>query len=143
MPALSSSKAIKREILEQVAESRLKEAQVLRKAGCFAGSIYLATYAVECWLKIAICHALDWKDMLATFKTHDLKLLLLHSGLERRMKRDTGVYTSFRKIQDLLMREDDPVRYRPPDRYGEADAEEFLAWVQGDDGVITWVKKQL
>lgn len=144
MPSLSNSRVIKREILEQVAELRLREAGVLRGAGCYAGAIYLATYAVECWLKIAICHALDWDDMLATFKTHSLELLFLHSGLERRMKDNEAVYTNFRMIQDLLTREGgSAIRYRASNEFGEEDAEDFLEWVQGKDGVVTWVKEQM
>ncbi|UCE60983.1 MAG: hypothetical protein JSU63_04370 [Phycisphaerales bacterium] len=144
MPTLSAKPTASRSVLEEVARARLEEAAVLRERGWHAGAIYLATYAVECWLKIAICHALDWSKMLATFTTHDLELLILHSGLERRMKGNSAVYTNFRKIQDLLTREGGTaIRYRVPSAFSATDAEQFLEWVSGDDGVVTWVKKQL
>ena len=88
-------------LLQRIGQSRLKEARVLENAGHNLGAIYLAGYAVECWLKVAICHALDWECLYSTFKSHDLTHLLLHSGLIRRIEGAAAINTSFKKISGM------------------------------------------
>jgi HEPN domain-containing protein len=67
--------------LQQLAELRLSEAQVLLDAGKFAGAYYLAGYAIECALKACIAkrtREFDFpeKQTVNRSHTHDLRQLL-------------------------------------------------------------------
>ena len=35
------------------------------------------------------------------------------------------------------------IRYRDPEAYGKNDADEFLDYVNGPDGVVPWLEKQM
>lgn len=138
---LSKTTDTRRSVLEKVAAARLKEARALKKAGCYAGAVYLAGYAVECWLKVAICKALDCLEMPRTFRSHDLDVLLLHSGLVRRIDREPGVSENFGRISGVWA---ESIRYEDPKSFDEAQVDDFFRWVCGrHDGVVTWVRKQL
>lgn len=140
-PKLSKKSVISRDRLTMTGSSRLDEALALREAGFWVGAIYLAGYAVECFLKAAICKTLDWADMRATFTTHDLELLLVHTGLENQMRSAAAVYDNFRRIT-YVWPEDrgELLRYRDPAKYTRQDAENFLEWVSGREGVVTWLR---
>lgn len=145
MPALASTIEIDRDLLERLVESRLREAQVLYDGRCYTGSIYLAGYAVECCLKVAICRVLDCDGLLGTFLSHELEVLLLHSGLKRRMQRHAPeVYRSFANIQGVwVMSRDKSIRYRDPEQFGADGAKTFLNWVMGEScGVVPWLRRQ-
>jgi|GEM_PF-660265 len=144
MPELSKRPVVKRDVLERVGDARLAEANTLKEAGHYGSSIYLAGYAVECWLKVAIYSRLDWTEMHATFTTQDLELLLLHSGLERRIQAVHPVHGNFAKIQEVwTMGGSNAIRYQDPAAFDEKDAAGFLDWVTGNDGVVPWVRKQI
>jgi HEPN domain-containing protein len=135
---------IDKDQLRQIGDTRLAEARALLEAGHFSGAIYLAGYAVECWLKVAICHALDWEGLYETFKSHDLKHLLLHSGLIRRVEQAAEVSASFKKITGMWPKDrGEWLRYNPPESYTAKQAEAFLNWVDGEkEGVIPWLSAQ-
>lgn len=86
--------------LRDVAKARLRDAQVLVRAGRFDGAFYLCGYAVEIALKSRICRTLKWAGFpqtagefagLGSVRTHDLEILLRFSGIEDRIK---GKYVS-------------------------------------------------
>ena len=135
---------ISRDVLQQLAETRFKEANALYKAGYFHGAIYTAGYAVECWLKVAICARLDWDELYDTFKEHDLNFLLLHSGLFRPMKEVLKVLSSFVQISGMWFWDrGTELRYCTPDLYGEDQAKDFLQWVSNEtEGVVPWIRAQ-
>lgn|GEM_PF-5788650 len=81
-PQLSTKPIVLREVLAELVSARLSEAKVLVGAGHPAAAIYLAGYAVECCLKVAICKTLGWDALRGTFRTHDLESLMLHSGFD-------------------------------------------------------------
>ncbi len=145
MATLSKKPLIKRQVLEELAAVRLNEAKKLLSAGCYAGAIYLGGYAVECYLKVAICAALDWDELRTTFQTHNLEELLVHSGLERKMQSSPPVRDSFTKIRGLwTMEGNQAIRYRNPSEFKEDDALDFLRWVENSEyGVVSWVKQQI
>ena len=82
--------------LQNLCRDRIKEAEALAKAKLYDGAYYLCGYAVELSLKKRICRTLHWKDgypqteaefkRLASFKTHDLDILLHLSGIEDKIK---------------------------------------------------------
>ena len=140
-----SEPIIDRDLLRRLAETRLREARALAHEGHHQGAIYLAGYAVECWLKAVICHTLDWEGLHETFRTHDLKSLLLHSGLFRRIVSEPRVHSSFNKIVGMWPRDGGvELRYRDPQSYSEEQANVFLHWVDGKtEGVVPWLSEQV
>lgn len=86
---------ITRAELRKIARERLKDAEVLYKAGRYDGAIYLGGYVVEIALKCRICKTLRWPGFPQTrsefqpyqsLKTHDLDVLLALSGIEAKIK---------------------------------------------------------
>ena len=136
---------IKKDLLRRLAESRLREANALYSAGYYQGAIYLAGYAVVCWLKVAICRALDWDELYDTFKRHDLMFLLRHSGLFRRISDAPKVNINFRKIMAIWFWDNKvELRYCDPDSYSADRAKHFLHWVADKtEGVVPWLSKQV
>lgn len=72
--------------LRYLAEIRLREAQVLLRAGEFSGAYYLAGYAVECGLKALLTNELDsfrmpQKSEVTKAHTHDVQELAKQCGL--------------------------------------------------------------
>ncbi len=154
MATLSKKPLIGRRVLERVGDARLEEARVLFRGRHYSGAIYLAGFAVECYLKVAICAALDWDELHGTFKSHDLEGLLLHSGLVRKIETAEAalVKENFGKITELWILEgkngsgdrEKNIRYRDPNGLSEDDAQAFLEWVDDPDaGVLRWVKRQI
>ncbi len=81
--------------LQKIARARLRDAEVLLRARRFDGSIYVCGYAVEIGLKARICRTLRWAGFpdsktefqgYASFRTHDLDVLLHLSGRESMIK---------------------------------------------------------
>lgn len=142
-PQLSKKTIIERETLREVAEARLKEAEMLFEAKHYAGTIYLAGYAVECYLKVAICVTLGWNELLSTFKVHDLEGLLLYSGFENQLRSNAVVADNFAKIVTIWkVDENDSVRYRRPTDFDEPIAKQFLQYISDPKaGVVTWLRK--
>lgn len=136
---------VDRDLLERIAATRLAEAQALERSQHYLGAIYLGGYAVECWLKVAICSTLDWSGLYATCKSHDLAYLLLHSGLRRRIETAAGVGESFRKIRGIWPEDRGTLlRYCDPSLYDRDQAGSFLRWVVDDSiGVVPWLRKQV
>lgn len=140
-----SQPIINRDLLRRLAETRLDEARALAREGHFQGAIYLAGYAVECCLKVAICHTLDWEGLHETFRTHDLKSLLLHSGFIHRIVSQSVVHSNFKKIVGMWPKDGgEELRYRDPRFYSEPHANVFLHWVADNaEGVVPWLSKQV
>lgn len=86
------------DIIEQLVQARLEDAQALYDAGRFDGSVYLCGYALELGLKARICRHLQWEQYpptgggrdYASFKTHNLAVLLNLTGLENHIKLDSS-----------------------------------------------------
>ena len=82
---------------EQLAEIRIREAEILLNNGCYHGAYYLAGYALECTLKACIAKhvkAFDFPDLnlVRDSWVHDLNKLLrpaqLHQDLTEKEKQD-------------------------------------------------------
>ena len=81
--------------LKKIAGGRLKDADVLLRAGRYDSAIYLCGYALEIGLKARICRTLKWAGFPSTrkefegyqsFRTHDLETLLHLSGIEDKIR---------------------------------------------------------
>ena len=142
---LSTRSIISREVLREVGDARLAEAEVLLRAGRYAGSIYLAGYAVECYLKVAVCVTLRWDALLETFKVHDLEGLLLHSGFDGDLRATDAVHDNFVKITAIWKFEGhDSIRYRRPREFDKPSATAFLHYVcDPTTGVVPWLRRAI
>lgn len=147
MAKLALRTTTERKTLEKLAQERLRDFRALRKAHRFAAAIYLGVYAVECLLKACICKTLDLSALPATYQSHDLMALLLHSGLKRRIENEPDVYENLKKLAGLWhpAQEDKSVRYiDDPKRYGETTATDVNRWLcSKNDCVTKWLKNQL
>ncbi|MVN23347.1 HEPN domain-containing protein [Mucilaginibacter arboris] len=83
-------------LLQDLANSRIKESKVLLNNNCFNGAYYLAGYAIECALKACIAKNIKAseipdKKFINDIFTHDVKSLVKLAGLEvyRRIKEST------------------------------------------------------
>lgn len=115
--------------LQQIAQARLQDAEVLFVAGRCDGAVYLCGYAVEIALKARICRALKWAGYPSTnkefegyqsFRTHDLDTLLHLSGVELKIK------TKHFAEWSVLASWDPNVRYRPIGHASPSDAQDML-----------------
>ena len=143
--SLSSEQIISKDVLCELAELRLREAEALLKAGFPAGAVYLAGYAVECYLKAAVCTTLQWDYLLGSFRVHDLDSLLLYSGFDRELRSDKEVFENFAKISGIwTMAGNDSVRYRRPDVFDIGSASRFLEYIADPKiGVATWLQRKV
>jgi HEPN domain-containing protein len=150
--ARSRKPLISKESLRHIAEARLADAQLLCEAGRYAAAIYLGGYAVECYLKAAICKSLDWVELLGAFKTHDLEGLLKYSGFDRQLRSSPDVLESFSRStklwsgQDTNGRAAEPtgIRYSLPAEFDKQRADDFFKWLNDPDaGVIPWLRNRI
>lgn len=111
--------------LRKIASERLKDAEVLLKAGRYDGAIYLGGYVVELALKNRICKTLRWKEFpqtsgefknLQSFKTHNLEVLLTLSGIEDKIK--TGYMAEWSAVATW----DPEARYNPTGNANKTEA---------------------
>ena len=77
--------------LRAIAVAKLEDARVLLANQRLDGAAYICGYAVELCLKARICDTLNWRGYpestsefkdLASFKVHNLQMLLILSGRE-------------------------------------------------------------
>ena len=115
--------------LRKLARARLTDAKSLLNARRYDGAIYIGGYVVEIALKARICRTLKWDAFpesrkefasLATFRTHDLDVLLALSGREQRIK---GRHLA--EWSDVATW-DPEVRYRAPGSATKGDADRLV-----------------
>ncbi|NOT00048.1 MAG: hypothetical protein HOP29_05425 [Phycisphaerales bacterium] len=146
MASLSKNTVGSVNVLKRLGAIRLREARILLNKQQFAGAIYLAGYSVECWLKVAICKALDLDELPETFASHELDVLLFHSGLQRRIqkRRSQQAMKAFQMVAGVWrMDRKNAIRYADPRVYNFQDAGEFLRVVNGRQGIVPWLRKQI
>jgi hypothetical protein len=115
--------------LRLLARARLTDARALLRAKRYDGAVYLGGYVVEIALKARICRTLRWVGFpetrqefqaLASFKTHDLDVLLSLSGREQKLK------TKHLAAWSAVATWDPEVRYKLPGSATKAAAEVLL-----------------
>jgi HEPN domain-containing protein len=135
---------VKRQDFRELANLRLKEAQVLLRAGCWAGAYYLCGYAVECALKACIAKRTERyefpdKGRVNRSYTHELIQLLevakLDELLGEEMRNDPQLASNWAFVTEWS----EKARY---ERRSETDAKEILKAVQERrHGILPWLKK--
>ena len=125
--------------LKSVSRGRLKDAQVLQKAGRFDGAIYMCGYAVEIALKARACRTLKWAGFpetnaefaaLQSFKTHNLEVLLRLSGTERKIR------SKFLAEWSIVLGWNPETRYRKMGTATKQDALDMIAAVTNIVGAL-------
>lgn len=115
--------------LRRLSRARLADARALLKAKRYDGAVYMGGYVVEIALKARICRTLRWTGFpetrsefqsLASFKTHDLDILLTLSGREQRVK------TLHLAEWSAIAAWDPEVRYKLPGTATRADVDLLL-----------------
>jgi hypothetical protein len=133
--------------LEQLADIRIKEAEILLQADCYHGAYYLAGYALECLLKACIAKqvkAFDFPDKKLANEsyTHDLSKLVVTAGLklqlQQKERQDTAFKSNWKTVND----------WSEEDRYDcDIEKEEahdlFNAITDHTSGILPWLKNYL
>ncbi len=133
--------------LENLADIRVKEAEVLLKAKCYHGAYYLAGYALECTLKACIAKqikAFDFPDRKLTNDsyTHDLTKLLLTAGLKQELDEQEKLNKDFKLNWAVAIRWSEESRYEYA--IGEQDAQNLCNAISDlSSGILPWLKKYL
>jgi HEPN domain-containing protein len=134
---------VKRKDLQVLAETRLREAQVLFQNRKFDGAYYLAGYAVECAIKACVARKtqrFDFpdKDLASQVYTHDLTKLLTPAGLAQILKEE------FRTDPVLEVRWGVVKDWSEQSRYGthgRKKAKDMMDAVGDPQGVLACIKK--
>ena len=119
-----------------------QEAKCLLEGGLYTAAVYLGGYAIECWLKVAICRSLRQPGLSELFKSHDLGGLLYYSGFQQDLDSDATLRSAF----DGIVGAWNDKHGNPAKRYGSrsketrSDAEVFLTHV---DEVREWLIARL
>jgi HEPN domain-containing protein len=127
---------------QALAESRIREARILLKAGELDGAFYLAGYCVECALKAVIAKAIPSKLMLPKgsiekLYTHDLQKLADFAELGMHLdKASLGVRSSWTVVRGWNE------QYRYVTGVDLATAEGLLDSIDHTtDGMLPWLKQ--
>jgi len=137
---------INRDMLRQLCDSRLKEAQVLLEAQLWTGAYYLAGLAVECALKSCLAGAVreyDFpdKEFVHQMYVHNLEKLFKLNGalwaqLQNDVKSDAKLATNWSTVKDW----DDNKRY---DVVEELVAQGLYdAATETDSGIVEWIRRR-
>ena len=130
--------------LSQAWEARLLDAETLLAAGRFPSAVAMGVYALEICLKARICARLEVPLLPKAFEIHDLKGLLLLSGLSHRLEVNEARPT--RRSWGEITRTAGLVadhRYRPNSVLGRSEAEAFFVQLNDpSSGVLPWILSQ-
>lgn len=139
-----------RQDLQEIAEKRLLEANILSDNGLYDGAAYLLGYVVELGLKAIICKVLDCDypdtgEISKSFLTHKLSILIRLTGLENKLIADRqqnpqldNNWVSFEALEW-----NESVRYYRVGSISENIVQNAVRAV-GDstNGVLFWIKTQ-
>jgi len=115
--------------LQEIAQERFEESNVLFGANKYDGAMYLCGYAVEVTLKARICQTLHWNGYPSTrkefqnyqsFRTHNLEVLLTLSGVKNR------IITSFLTEWSAMANWNPEMRYRPIGHVSQTEAKSMI-----------------
>ena len=132
-----------RKDLQTVAETRLKDAQLLYRHRRFDGAYYLAGYVIECALKACIAkktrrYDFPNKELAQNVYTHDLTQLLQHAGLGQQLQQE------FQSDPELELRWGVVKDWKEKSRYeshGRNKAKGILDAVADARGVFSCLRK--
>lgn len=129
--------------LQQIAEVRALDAQILLNAGRWSGAYYLAGYAIECGLKACIAkltqlHDYPDRDFVNKCYTHTIELLVTLCGLEAQRQAEAVANPSFGRHWLIVKDWDEKGRYQ---QWSEPQARRMVeAVTDTTNGVLPWIK---
>jgi len=138
--------------IQEIAENRLAEAELLFQNGHYDGACYIVGYCIELALKATICKTLDIDNLfdpngkykaefIKPFKTHNLADLLAYAGLKNKFEKDKidqrNLISSWAYIKDVLKWSEE-FRYQ---EIGTQKAEETQQLLQSVKIILQWIKK--
>ena len=130
--------------LQQLAETRLREAEILLNAGEPSGAYYLAGYAVECGLKACIAkqtnlHDFPEKDRVNKSYSHKFSDLVVVAGLQASFDVEFAANPGFRKCWKTTQAWNERSRYS---FWSVVEADELIKAIDDHhDGVLRWIKQ--
>jgi HEPN domain-containing protein len=133
-----------RKDLQILANTRLREAQILYRAKEYSGAYYLAGYSIECALKACIAKKVrkyefpDKKSVVESY-THDLKKLALLANLEQPRLLLAQTDPIFLENWALIIRWSEESRYNI---FEEQACKEFIDAIMNQrHGLMPWIKQ--
>lgn len=134
-----------------IADLRLKEAEVLYENNLYDGCIYLVGYCVELLLKARIAMLLDLPNMFVTlgrdvirpFKIHRLADLAIYAGLQKKLSESDN--ETFKRYWSLLISNwSEELRYEKCSSCTQEQAQNLLKAIKDEqNGIQKWIKEQL
>ena len=128
--------------LQQLALTRVLDAEALLNAGQWSGAYYLAGYAVECALKACIAkltglHDFPEKNLVLKSYSHNLEALLEPANLRIDHKSVFDTNRAFKDNWSVVNDWDETSRYS---QWSKSEARELHAAItQPADGVLAWI----
>lgn len=137
----------------ELAELRLKEAQVLLDNNMTNGAFYLLGYSVELYLKYKICKILNIDDLFDEncplkkyfkganpFYSHDLNTLLVFSGLKTKYDTEIAQNKDLFKINSLLLTYwSEKSRYDLKEQKAK-DVQVIIDLLKDPNGLLRWIE---
>ncbi len=130
--------------LEEAGKDRLEDAEHLRAAGRYSSAIVMGVYALEIALKIRICRLLKLTQLPTAFEVHDLRGLLVVSGLVNAMaKRGSRSVKKNWELITITARDFAAMRYLPTSVKTRHEADDFFLQLNDPKrGVLPWISRQ-
>jgi len=130
--------------LQKLSNARIREAQILFRAGEYSGAYYLAGYAIECALKACFAkgvHRYDFPDRkIQKIFIHNLTELVVLANLKNELLTARQENEKFAAGWEVVSKWTEESRYSSP--LAKGDTEELLdAIVRRKDGVLPWIKR--
>jgi HEPN domain-containing protein len=129
--------------LQQLADEKLSDAQILFSAKSWSNAYYLAGYAVELAIKACIAKSFKAdtvpdKDVVLKTYSHEFPKLIGTAGLTAELQKQVQASQDFGTAWGVVN------EWSPEDRYrsnSEQDAEELIAAVSDTThGVLAWIR---
>ena len=131
--------------LQNLADARVADAQVLMHAERWAAAYYLLGYAIECALKACAAkrfheHEVPAKSLVNDFYTHQMDRLLGISDVEDALKSREAHDPRFRRNWEIVRDWSETARYNRSATEAQAH-EMFAAVTDPSSGVLPWLKR--
>lgn len=132
--------------LQRLSAQRRREARALLLAGHFAGTYYLAGYAVECALKACIAkqtqrYTFPDKKLAQDSWTHDLERLVQIAGLAPALQRDLAANPALELNWAIVKDWKETARYELA--FSRQQARDFYSACSAKRaGVLTWIRRR-
>jgi HEPN domain-containing protein len=138
------SAPIPRRQLQLLAEAKLRDSQILFKAGSHSNAYYLAGYSVELALKSCIARTfkrdvIPDKSFVSAVYTHSLSSLVGLAGLKVEIERESKNNPLFKENWNIVKQWTEESRYTTTEK---AVAQYFIiAAADETNGILPWIKK--